>query len=46
MTNKKRSMPICFSTEQIKILEDYAKKRGMTNTSQAVESIISSAFKN
>lgn len=33
-------MPICFTTEQIKEIERYAKAKGMVNLSQAVEDII------
>ena len=36
----KRSMPICCDTEQYKMIEKYAKKRGMINDSQAVEIIL------
>ena len=35
----KRTMPICCDTEQYKLIEKYAKKRGMINASQAVEKI-------
>jgi len=36
----KRTMPICCDTEQYKLIEKYAKKRGMINASQAVEKIL------
>jgi len=36
----KRTMPVCCDTEQYKLIEKYAKKRGMTNASQAVEKIL------
>ena len=36
----KRAMPICCDTEQYKMIEKYAKKRGMINASQAIEKII------
>lgn len=36
----KRTMPICFTREQVKLLEEYAKSKGMLNLSQAVEEII------
>ena len=36
----KRSMQICCETEQYKIIEKYAKKRGMINASQVVEKIL------
>jgi hypothetical protein len=35
-----RTMPICFTKEQIKEIERYAKAKGMLNLSQAVEDII------
>ena len=42
MDNEKRSMPICFTPDQIKLLENYAKKKGMLNYNQAIEEIIKS----
>ena len=33
-------MPICCDSEQYKLIEKYAKKRGMINASQAVEKIL------
>ena len=36
----KRNMPICCDTEQYKMIEKYAKKRGMINASQAIEKIL------
>jgi len=36
-TNAKRTMPVCLSTDDFKLLERYAKKNGMTNCSQAIE---------
>ena len=36
----KRNMPICCDTEQYKMIEKYAKKRGMINAGQAVEKIL------
>ncbi len=35
-------MPICFTREQVKVLEEYARVKGMLNLSQAVEEIIKS----
>lgn len=32
-------MPVCFTKEQIKVLEEYARAKGMLNISQAVEEI-------
>ena len=46
MDNERRSMPICFTHGQIKILEEYAKQNGMLNSSQAIEHIILSLDKN
>ena len=36
----KRTMPICCNTEEYKMIERYAKKRGMVNAGQAVEKIL------
>lgn len=38
---EKRSMPVCFTEEQHKMIEEFAKKNGMLNTSQALERILS-----
>jgi hypothetical protein len=46
MDKERRSMPICFTPEQIKLLEEYAKKNGMLNTSQAIEHILLSLDQN
>ncbi|MGB9169367.1 MAG: hypothetical protein WCB31_10615 [Nitrososphaeraceae archaeon] len=40
--SQKRSMPICFKPDELLIIEEYAKKMGMTNYSQAIEKL---AFK-
>ncbi len=37
---EKRSMPICFTNEQYKKIEEFAKKNGMINASQAIEKIL------
>jgi hypothetical protein len=37
--SKKRTMPVCFSRENLILLEKYAKKKGMTNYSQAIENL-------
>jgi hypothetical protein len=42
MNNEKNSMPICFTPDQIKKLEAYARKKGMLNYNQAIEEIIKS----
>ncbi len=34
-------MPVCFTAEQHRIIEEFAKKNGMLNTSQALEKILS-----
>ncbi len=44
MNNEKRSMPVCFTPDQIKTLESYAKKKGMLNYNQAIEEIIGSSI--
>ena len=36
----RRTMPICFTRDQLKLLEEYAKKKGMLNCEQAVEYIV------
>jgi hypothetical protein len=38
---KARSMPVCFSEKQYKMIEEFAKKNGLVNTSQALEKILS-----
>lgn len=35
----KRTMPVCFTQEQLKAVEEYAKKRGMLSASQALEEL-------
>jgi hypothetical protein len=40
MTNLKREMYICFSKEEIGLLEDFAKNNGALNISQALESLV------
>ncbi len=34
-------MPVCFTKEQHKMIEEFAKRKGMLNTSQALEKILS-----
>jgi len=36
-----RSMPVCFTKKQYKMIEEFAKKNGMLNASQALEKILS-----
>ena len=33
----KRTIPVCFNQDKLRILADYAKKKGMLGYSQAVE---------
>ena len=35
-----RSMPVCFTEKQYKVIEEFAKRNGMLNTSQALEKIL------
>ncbi|MCS6767658.1 MAG: hypothetical protein RMJ59_03010 [Candidatus Nitrosocaldus sp.] len=35
-----RTIPVCFTREQAKALEEYARAKGMLNLSQAVEDIL------
>ena len=37
---EKRSMPVCFTNDQYKMIQEYAKKRGMLNASQALENLL------
>jgi hypothetical protein len=37
----KRSIPVCFKPDEIKLIENYAKRFGMTNYSQAIEKLAS-----
>jgi hypothetical protein len=36
----KRTIPVCFDMNQYKKIEQYAKKHGLLNTSQAIEKIL------
>ncbi len=38
---KERTMPICFTTDQYKKIEQAAKQKGMLNVSQLVEEAVS-----
>ena len=40
MTNSKREVYVCFSKEEITVLEEFAKNKGMLNVSQALESLV------
>ena len=37
--NEKRTMPVCFTPGQLKIVEEYGRKKGMLNASQAIEEL-------
>lgn len=37
----KRTIPVCFKPEELKLIETFAKKLGMINSSQAIEKIAS-----
>lgn len=37
--NGERTMPVCFTPEQLKVVEEYAKRKGMLNASQAIEDL-------
>jgi hypothetical protein len=37
--SEKRTMPVCFTPEQLKMVEEYAKKKGTLNASQAIEEL-------
>jgi len=39
MSDSKRQMYVCFSKEEISMLEEFAKNKGMLNVSQALESL-------
>jgi hypothetical protein len=36
-----RSMPVCFTEKQYKMIEEFAKRNGMLNANQALEKILS-----
>lgn len=36
----KRSMPVCFTKNQYKAIEEYARRHGMLNAGQALERIL------
>jgi len=37
MGEEKRTMPVCLTPEQLKLVEEYARKRGMLTAAQAIE---------
>jgi hypothetical protein len=40
MTSSKRDMYVCFSENEIRFLEDYARSKGALNINQALESLL------
>jgi hypothetical protein len=36
---RRRTMPVCFTWDQLKLVEEYAKRKGMLNVSQAIEEL-------
>jgi hypothetical protein len=36
---KRRTMPVCFTSDQLRLVEEYAKRKGMLNVSQAIEEL-------
>lgn len=37
---EKRSMPVCFTPKQYKIIQEYAKSKGMVNANQVLEDLL------
>ena len=37
---QRRTMPVCFTSDQLKLIEEYAKRKGMLNASQAIEDLM------
>ena len=37
---ERRSIPVCFTEKQYKMIEEFAKKNGLLNASQALEKIL------
>ncbi len=40
---QERTMPVCFTTDQYKKIEEIAKRKGMLNTSQIIEEVLNEA---
>jgi hypothetical protein len=40
MPNLSRDMYVCFSKEEILLIEEFAKKKGVLNISQVLESLL------
>jgi hypothetical protein len=39
LSNGKRTMPVCLSSKEFRLLEKYSKKKGMLNCGQALEDL-------
>lgn len=37
---EKRSIPVCFTEKQYKMIEEFAKRNGMLNAGQALEKML------
>jgi hypothetical protein len=37
---KKRTIPVCFTSQQLKLVERYGRIKGMLNSNQAIEELI------
>ena len=42
---EKRSIPVCFTNDQYKMIQEYAKEHGMINASQALEDLLKEDWK-
>ena len=42
-SDSKRTIPVCLSPKEVYVLEEYSKKKGMLDCSQALESLIKEA---
>jgi hypothetical protein len=40
MPNSNRNAYVCFSKEEIHLIQEFAKKKGVLNVSQALESLV------
>jgi hypothetical protein len=44
MPNPNRDMYVCFSKQEILLLEEFAKRKGALNISQALESMVNDKY--
>jgi hypothetical protein len=42
---EKRTIPVCFTSKQLKMIEGYARMKGMLNSNQAIEELIIRKYK-